>query len=143
MCIVLALLLRTTLALPARGSLAPRAGQVDVPYIFVTFRAENEQSDGERTYLDIYTSKDGIQLEQYAMNVYQPQDGIMRDPSIIFYLGKYYIVHTTDWYSPYIAIISSDDLKSWQWVTSIKTGDWVSQAWAPVRKCIQHYHVVS
>ena len=125
------LFLRTTFALPAHD-LVSRAEQISAPYVFATFWAENESNPNEKTALNIYTSEDGIELEEYALDVYQPKNGILRDPSIIFYLGKYYIAHTTDWYSQWIAIISSTDLKNWQHVVSIDMGGGVAQSWAPV-----------
>ena len=109
--------------------------QVDANYVFATFQAQNENSDSETTQLNIYTSEDGLHYEEYAMDTYQPASGLVRDPSIIHYLGKYYVAHTTGWTSRDIGIISSSDLKSWEPVTTITMPDWAEKAWAPASSC--------
>ncbi|KAK3329272.1 hypothetical protein B0H66DRAFT_17870 [Apodospora peruviana] len=107
-----------------------RSPEVDKKYIFATFHAEKEQQPDEKTSLNIYWSDNAHDFEEYAMDVYHPEKGVVRDPSIIHYLGKYYVVHTTGWHGNEIAIISSDDLKSWSPVTTINVGDF-GAAWAP------------
>lgn len=110
--------------------------QVDKKYVFATFQSENENTSNENTWLNIYTSDNGINFDEYAMNAYRPEKPwLIRDPSIIHYLGKYYVVFTTGWSGSELGIISSDDLKNWASHATIKL-DWdglsVGAAWAPV-----------
>ena len=115
---------------PATVQVQKRA--VDKNYIFATFQAQKETKGDETTQLNIYSSDDGIHYEEYAMDTYQPASGLVRDPSIIHYLDRYYVVHTTGWSSRDIGIIVSDDLKSWEPVTTVTLPEWVGRAWAPV-----------
>lgn len=108
---------------------------VKAPYIFATFRATDETKSSEKTYLDIYTSDDGINYTEFAKDVYKPATGLVRDPSIIRHNGKYYIAHTTGWNGKTIGIIVSDDLRTWKPVTTIDVtagGAYASSTWAPV-----------
>jgi sucrose-6-phosphate hydrolase SacC (GH32 family) len=125
-------LLRLATITHAAPGLTARADEVDKKYIFATLHSENEQKADEKTSLNIYSSDDGINFGEYAMDIYHPEKGLVRDPSIIHYLGMYYISHTTGWGGRDIGIISSEDLKTWNPVTTINTGDWVGSAWAPV-----------
>lgn len=120
----------TSAASLPRASVQQR--QVDKNYILATFQAQKETEDDETTQLNIYASDDGIHYEEYAMDTYQPESGLVRDPSIIHYLGKYYVAHTTGWTGRDIGIIASDDLQSWEPVTTITLPDGVERAWAPV-----------
>ncbi|KAI0120729.1 glycosyl hydrolase [Xylariales sp. AK1849] len=117
---------------------APKAisgRQVDKKYVFASFQAKNEQTSNEETWLNIYTSDDGVHFDDYALDAYRPQKPwLIRDPSIIHYLGKYYVTFTTGWYGSQIGIIASDDLKTWSPHATIELG-WagmqIGAAWAP------------
>lgn len=107
---------------------------VDKPYVFATFTSKNEQKSNEESWLHIYTSDDGKQFAEYAMNAYKPAQGLIRDPSIIKDGDTYYVVHTTGWSSDDFAVIKSKDLKKWDTVASVKTGiQDTEKVWAPVR----------
>ena len=129
----LIMLLTTTVqAIPSK----PISGRrVDKKYIFASFHAENQQSPKETTGLNIYTSNDGINFDEYAMDAYKPEKGVLRDPSIIEYWGRYYVAYTTGWYGTEIGIISSEDLKNWKYEATINVNSkefQVQQTWAPV-----------
>jgi predicted GH43/DUF377 family glycosyl hydrolase len=129
------LLAATVQAIPSK----PISGRrVDKKYIFASFHAENQQSSKETTGLNIYTSNDGINFDEYAMDAYQPEKGVLRDPSIIEYWGRYYVAYTTGWSGTEIGIISSEDLKSWKYETTINVESkefLVRNTWAPVSFC--------
>lgn len=106
---------------------------VDKPYVFATFTSEHEQKSNEETWLHIYTSDDGKQFAEYAMNAYKPAQGLLRDPSIIKDGDTYYVVHTTNWSGDDLAVIKSKDLKNWVQVSNVKTGvKDTEKVWAPV-----------
>lgn len=131
---VLSLLLLTASAASAVSlpEVSVQQRQVDKKYIFATFQSQKETEDDETTQLNIYASDDGIHYQEYAMDTYQPENGLVRDPSIIHYLGRYYVAHTTGWRERNIGIIASDDLRSWEPVTTVTFPEWVGRAWAPV-----------
>ncbi|KAL8938317.1 MAG: hypothetical protein Q9211_003268 [Gyalolechia sp. 1 TL-2023] len=102
------LLAATMQAIPSK----PISGRkVDKKYIVASVHAENQQSSKETTGLNIYTSNDGINFDEYAMDAYQPEKGVLRDPSIIEYWGRYYVADTTGWSGTEIGIISSEDFQ--------------------------------
>ncbi|KAL9031118.1 MAG: hypothetical protein Q9196_000824 [Gyalolechia fulgens] len=97
------LLAATMQAIPSK----PISGRkVDKKYIVASVHAENQQSSKETTGLNIFTSNDGINFDEYAMDAYQPEKGVLRDPSIIEYWGRYYVADTTGWSGTEIGIIS-------------------------------------
>lgn len=113
--------------------------RVNRKYIFASFTAVSETTPKEKSFLDIYTSSDGINFEKEFPKVFPKEDsplkGLLRDPSIIEYWGKYYVTYTTGWSGSQIGIISSPDLENWTHETTIdiKTKDFqVYQTWAPV-----------
>ncbi|KAI0013539.1 glycoside hydrolase family 43 protein [Xylariaceae sp. FL0662B] len=110
--------------------ITPRA--VKAPYIFATFTSKNEQKKNEESWLHIYTSENGINFGEYAMNAYKPAHGLIRDPSIIKDGDTYYVVHTTGWSGSTFAVIKSKDLKKWETVSTVdtKVKD-VKKVWAP------------
>lgn len=109
------------------------ARAVDKPYVFATFTSKNEQKSNEETWLHIYTSDDGKQFAEYAMNAYKPSKSLLRDPSIIKDGDTYYIAHTTGWDGDDFAVIKSKDLKNWENVATVKTGvKDTEKTWAPV-----------
>ncbi|KAI6087361.1 glycoside hydrolase family 43 protein [Hypoxylon rubiginosum] len=108
------------------------ARAVDKPYVFATFTSKNEQKSNEETWLHIYTSDDGKQFAEYAMNAYKPSKSLLRDPSIIKDGDTYYIAHTTGWDGDDFAVIKSKDLKNWENVATVKTGvKDTEKTWAP------------
>ncbi|OTA97769.1 glycoside hydrolase family 43 protein [Hypoxylon sp. CO27-5] len=110
--------------------IVPRA--VKASYVFATFTSKNEQKSNEETYLHIYTSDNGINFQEYAMNAYKPAQGLIRDPSIIKDGDTYYVVHTTGWSGDTFAVIKSKDLKKWDPVSTVKTGvKDTKKTWAP------------
>ncbi|KAI2601951.1 glycoside hydrolase family 43 protein [Hypoxylon sp. NC1633] len=114
----------------AQSEISARA--VNAPYVFATFTSKNEQKSNEETWLHIYTSNDGTQFAEYAMNAYKPAQGLLRDPSIIKDGDTYYVVHTTGWSGDDFAVIKSSDLKNWEPVSTVKTGIQDTQkTWAP------------
>ncbi|KAI1085514.1 glycoside hydrolase family 43 protein [Whalleya microplaca] len=112
------------------AEITPRA--VKAPYIFSTFTGKNQQKKNEETWLHIYTSDNGINFAEYAMNAYKPAKGLIRDPSIIKEGDTYYIVHTTGWSGSTFAVIKSKDLKNWTPVSTVETKvKDVKKVWAP------------
>jgi predicted GH43/DUF377 family glycosyl hydrolase len=111
--------------------------QIDNVYMLATFQTKNQGKSNEETWLNIYSSKDGIHFDEYAMDAYRPpKPWLIRDPSIIQYLGTYYVVFTTGWSGSELGIISSKDLKTWQPHATINLdlpGLTIGAAWAPVR----------
>jgi predicted GH43/DUF377 family glycosyl hydrolase len=128
-------------ALPSPSPRSLISGRrVDKKYIYSTFHSENENRPNEKTGLDIYVSDDGINFSEYAMNTYTPAEGLIRDPSIIEYWGRYYIVYTTGWYGSTLGIISSEDLINWRYEATINVNSEqfvAAQTWAPVSVEVQ------
>jgi predicted GH43/DUF377 family glycosyl hydrolase len=125
---------------PHENKLISRGDGPDAPYVFATFESKNEQKKNEETYLDIWTSDDGINWNDYARHTYKPVNGLIRDPSIMKRNGKWWVCHTTGWKGSNFAIISSDDLKTWNLENTVNVmGDQnVESVWAPVSIFIQN-----
>jgi sucrose-6-phosphate hydrolase SacC (GH32 family) len=108
-------------------------------YIFTTFGGDNGKNERQ---LDVYASADGIHFSPYVMGAYQPENTLLRDPSIILHDdGWYYVCHTTSWVGDDFAVIRSKDLKGWDHVVTIKSSHAelkVAQSWAPVCILLQN-----
>ncbi|MBU2576390.1 MAG: hypothetical protein KKF50_01580 [Nanoarchaeota archaeon] len=114
------------------------------------FLASSHKTDDEKLYL--WESEDGINWNQrngnpayenpnlphlfyggYGGNSYQ---NVVRDPSIMYYNGRYYIIYTTNnketglYRGNTTGIAYSDDLINWEYLTDVPMGG-VSNAWAP------------
>ncbi|CAJ2504021.1 Uu.00g114150.m01.CDS01 [Anthostomella pinea] len=103
-------------------------GQVQKAFVFATF----EGGDKGNTSLDIYTSDDGINFEQYAMAAYKSASGEVRDPSIIWLHDKYWVTFTNGQRDGF-GLISSTDLKNWDEVATVSVSSAVDaeKTWAP------------
>ena len=106
--LILGSLLLALAALHAAESHA--ADSAEVGYVFASFTAGGQ--DG----LHLLSSLDGKtwrSVKNYA-SIYEPNSGIMRDPSICRGGdGNYHMVWTSEWFNDNIGIAHSDDLIHW------------------------------
>ncbi|KAF8882460.1 arabinosidase [Infundibulicybe gibba] len=98
-------------------------------YLFTAFTNSSE------TDLYVYTSDDATNFSLLKGPAYTPKTGVLRDPSIIHHTdGKYYIAYTTNWNGTDFAIANSNDLLTWNLVTTVSTKSSVIvpfNTWAP------------
>jgi beta-galactosidase GanA len=83
--------------------------------------------------LSLFTSADGATFTSLGSEVYQPPQGLLRDPSIIRAAdGLYYIAYTTNWDGSTFGIARSADLKRWSHVGDVTVKlPGVTNVWAP------------
>lgn len=83
--------------------------------------------------LSMFTSADGVTFKTLGSEVYTPEKGLLRDPSIIRHTdGYYYVVYTTNWDGANFGITRSKDLKNWEFVREVKIDlPGVTNTWAP------------
>ncbi|AOS61054.1 glycoside hydrolase family 43 protein [Actinoalloteichus hymeniacidonis] len=122
--------LLTALLLGAGGIVSGAAQANPAPqseYVFTTFTYDSESD------LHIYRSSDALNFEAPAGPAYTPSDSLLRDPSIIRHRdGRYYVVHTTGWDTTNFAIAVSNDLQSWQHLTTVSVPvAGIHNTWAP------------
>jgi hypothetical protein len=104
-------------------------------YIFSTFTGDH----ANEMLLRIYTSADGTNFTLYADTGYGGPTGSLRDPSIMKYNGRYYVVFTAPPYNqPYanqnfVGLAWSTNLQTWNTMPSIYTTNipGVKLSWAP------------
>jgi beta-galactosidase GanA len=83
--------------------------------------------------LSLFTSADGVSFTSLGSEVFQPPQGLLRDPSIVRAAdGLYYIAYTTQWSGSTLGIARSADLKTWAHVTDVPVKlPGVTNVWAP------------
>lgn len=83
--------------------------------------------------LSLFSSSDGVNFTSLGSEVYQPPQGLLRDPSIVRAAdGLYYVAYTTGWSGSSFGIAKSADLKSWTHVADVPVAlPGVSNVWAP------------
>lgn len=104
-------------------------------YIFSTFTGDH----ANEMLLRIYTSADGTNFTLYSDSGYGGPTGSLRDPSIMKYNGRYYVVFTAPPYNnPYanqnfVGLAWSTNLVDWHTMPSIYTTNipGVKLSWAP------------
>ena len=113
------------------GILVRRAGRAATSYVYTTFKGD-AAADQE---LWVYSSTDGTNFSVLADTNYRGPTGVLRDPSIIKYNGRYYIAYTVQSWttnSTYFNIASSTNLTSWTHVASVNSGIANTRfTWAP------------
>jgi hypothetical protein len=97
-------------------------------YYFATFGSDSDQK------LYIYSSANATSWSQYYSG-YSGPTGVLRDPSIYYANGLYYIAFTTQSWttsSTSFAIASSPDLKTWTTIATVPCGiSGTYYTWAP------------
>lgn len=83
--------------------------------------------------LSLFSSTDGITYTSLGSEVYQPPQGLLRDPSILRAAdGHYYIAYTTGWSGSTFGIARSADLKTWTHMADVPVAlPGVTNVWAP------------
>lgn len=126
---MLSILFVAALALLSSAFAAPLTERaISAAYVFTAFTSTSESN------LYVYTSSDAIDFDLLAGPTYTPATGLIRDPSVIYREGVYYIAYTTDWTGTNFAIASSTDMKSWTLLTTVSTASSVitpDNTWAP------------
>lgn len=101
-------------------------------YVFTTF-----YNNGAGQKLYVYRSREGSKFTALANEpVYTPPTGILRDPSIIFWNGAWYVAYTVANFpdtSTKFGIARSTDLVNWTFLTEVDASGFpnVSATWAP------------
>ena len=102
--------------------------KINYSYIMATF-------DYEAMKLNILGSKDGIAFNVLYENCYTPKLGkkTLRDPSIIYHNGYFYITYTViDWgEGNTIGMAKSKDLENWEELPQLVTSTTFTKVWAP------------
>ena len=102
--------------------------KINYNYIMVTF-------DYDAMKLNILGSKDGIAFNVLYENCYTPKLGnkTLRDPSIIYHNGYFYITYTViDWgEGNVIGMAKSKDLENWEELPQLLTNTTFTKVWAP------------
>ncbi len=108
------------LGIPQASDLTPQQARIqaltkDAPaYVMASFTSAAENK------LSVFTSADGVHFATQAMEAYAPQQGQLRDPSIIRHSdGYYYVVYTTGQRGTDFGVTRSRDLKNWQFVRNV------------------------
>ncbi len=119
-------------AAPAPVQAAPRvAGPAPgKTFLISAFNATSQDR------LSLFTSKDGSTYTSLHSEVWQPPQGLLRDPSIIRTAdGCWAIVYTTDWNSSTFGVARACRLNQWQHVADVPVAlpgtDKVTNVWAP------------
>lgn len=83
--------------------------------------------------LSLFSSRDGVTFTSVGSEVYQPPQGLLRDPSILRAAdGQYYIAYTTGWSGATFGIARSSDLRQWTHVADVPVAlPGVTNVWAP------------
>lgn len=99
----------------------------DTTYLMSAFNATSENK------LSLFTSYDGKTFTSLASEVYTPESGLLRDPSILKAAnGDYYVVYTTGWNGQTFGIARSRDLRHWQHVKDVRLDlPGLTNVWAP------------
>ena len=104
----------------------------DTTYVMSAFNATSENK------LSIFTSYDGKTYTSLATEVYTPQSGLLRDPSILRARdGDYYVVYTTGWNGQSFGLAKSRDLRHWEHVRDVQlnlpglANAKITNVWAP------------
>jgi hypothetical protein len=119
--------------LAAAGGTVSTATQAQAAssYIYTTFKGDGA-ADQE---LWVYQSTDGTNFSVLADTNYRGPTGVLRDPSIIRYNGRYYIAYTVQSWttnSGYFHIASSTNLTTWTHVATVNSGIANTRfVWAP------------
>jgi hypothetical protein len=116
-------------------SVQPASAAAPPTYIFSTFTGDH----ANEMLLRIYTSADGTNFTLYSDSGYGGPTGSLRDPSIMKYNGRYYVVFTAPPYNqPYanqnfVGLAWSTNLMDWHTMPSIYTTNipGVKLSWAP------------
>ncbi|MDQ7904073.1 family 43 glycosylhydrolase [Phytohabitans sp. ZYX-F-186] len=124
--------LAALLALVAGAAVAPRPAAAATTLVYTTFKGD-AVADEE---LWVYRSTDGgTNYSVLADTNYRGPSGVLRDPSILKYNGRYYIAYTVQSWttnSTYFNIATSTNLTSWTHVASVPSGIANTRfTWAP------------
>jgi hypothetical protein len=100
-------------------------------YVYATFKGD-AAADEE---LWLYSSANATSFSVMADTNYRGPSGVLRDPSIIEYGGRYYVAYTVQSWttnSTTFNIASSADLRTWTHVTTVNSGIADTKfVWAP------------
>lgn len=115
----------TAVSMPARA-VAP-AAKTERTFLMSAFTATSQDR------LSLFTSSDGVTFTTLGSEVYQPPQGLLRDPSILRAAdGQYYVAYTTNWSGSTLGIARSADLKRWTHVADVPVQlPGVTNVWAP------------
>lgn len=106
------------------GATAEKDGPV---FIMTSFLASSQNT------LSLFASNDGVNFNTLRSEAFQPEERLLRDPSIIRHTdGYYYVVYTTDWNGSDFGILKSKNLKDWEFVQHVPVKlAGVKNVWAP------------
>lgn len=124
-----------TKASDADGDVAfrwPRTPTADIGsgvYLAVAHKESDGMSPGAGGKLHVYASDDGKAWRVIpGSETYTPPfSGVVRDPSIIRYRGRWYVVHTAR--GGYYDLIVSDDLITWTFIMLVDMGAPLVAGW--------------
>jgi hypothetical protein len=88
-------------------------------YYFATFGSDSDQK------LYVYSSTNATSFGMYSNSGFRGPTGVLRDPGLLYYNGRYYIAFTTQSWttsSTSFSIASSSDLVSWSTIATVNSG---------------------
>ncbi len=89
-------------------------------------------SNSSESNMYVYLSNNGLNFTRVGTApAYTPPSGIIRDPSVTVYGGRYYVTYTDGWSGNSIGLASSPDRVHWTFVENITFATTVNIAWAP------------
>jgi hypothetical protein len=104
----------------------PAAAASLTRYVFTAFTNSSESN------MNVYSSSDGVNFTLLKASAYTPPSGLVRDPSLIYANGYYYIAYTVNWTGTTFGIARSTDLVNWTFVTNVDVGvSGTTSTWAP------------
>ncbi len=109
------------------AALKVTAQKGDTTFLMSAFNATSENA------LSIFSSYDGATFTSTASETYKPEQGLLRDPSIMQMPdGTYYVTYTTGWMGGTFGVAKSRDLRHWDHIADIEIGlAGVTNVWAP------------
>lgn len=104
----------------------PAAAATATRYVFTAFTNASESN------MNVYSSGDGVNFTLVKASAYTPPSGLVRDPSLLYANGYYYIAYTVNWTGSTFGIARSADLVNWTFVTNVEVGvSGTQMTWAP------------
>ena len=102
------------------------AGAVTYDWVLTAFTNQSESN------MYVYRSDDGRSFNLVKGPAYTPPaPQLVRDPSVMQYNGRYYLVYTTGWREQQFGIAYSTDLQTWTFLTTVPTLGNATSSWAP------------